>query len=1012
MDQSANLATMRLAGQFAFAYLSVYKPDPVAQFTLTSTPANGATALAVSYTVGSQTNTRPGFYIRFYDGSTGAFKGDTRVRNSGSRSSSNLPCRELPYGHAKVSSGDVGKVYPYVPLDTKLVDATAQFNPDGEPYSDEGLHPPPCVNFGSHCAGWADPATGYMLVTGKGSRSFLVDPTSATPVAHFSSGSAGIAFHSGSANTDANPVFEVSPGQQWVEHVGSDSDNGRSESNFLAYMVHDPDVNPPYEVFLPTPPTGDPVNGWSFVVELISNADIESIWDGALCVLWVDEYITGTKQSFRGNNDDRSHILGIGYARRDTSTGNAQDGDRITFEIQSPISRLAEIASYSNVKQEATLPGDWSGVNTLGVLREIISLKQNYTFIQEAGFDFLVHSLYSDARYPAFYIQRSDVVSQIREGAEGRKCRFVNKWRGAAFEIQPHPAYLSMSDRDLVTINSILTEDDAFAYSVTREHQDSLEIYELQGITAGASGNASVYSRFPSLSPGGGKQYTTQGKYIPDSQTSQNADAAMMGAFVQQIFIDTNHSNRKHRVGEMTLDLPGAYGYFDFDLEYMKFNYSGDLRGVDYNNFRCWLKRFQTTVDENTGEWAYQAVFQQETGASSDGAKTFNPIDPSTTPIPTPSVPSFPPITLPTPFAGGIPRGVLDLALFCVNGLLLTGNFNAVSASGGPTYQYSAWASLSVSGTVLGWCPRGGTDSEGWLITSTKLYYFSIPALTATDITPAGWGTSSKRSIDAAFPTSGMHMAVSCYYDGVGITVFDTQDNSSFTATVLSTNHAASDSSFGIYPGCFVSTRTPGKVLTSRYTNNGSIFTPGSATSEGRASSDFSASFGALSLHNSTLLAQHIHVPWNDNPAESIFYYGAFVGVAGADGGRLYRGATDVTPVVGGNHLMPRSRDAMSTPVSNRQRMIGVLQAGATSDYAVMLSNNAGDASPTWYTLDGLGTNHRRFVWFGDDGNSGIAFGTTNISVATISGSSATFDGRTGNLTGFTPGEILAAAGY
>lgn len=997
MDQSPNLATMRLAGMFAFCYMSVYKPAPVAEFVLTATPATGATALAVSYTVGSESDTRQGFYIRFYDGSSGAFKGDSRVRNSGSRTSASLPVRELAYGHAKLSSGDVGKVYPYVPLDTKLVDASAQFNPDGESYADEGLHPPPVVNFGSHYAGWAN-SSGYALVTGKGSTSFLVDPGSSTPVTHFSSGSSGIAFHTGSSNTDANPVFEVSPGQQWVEHVGSDSDNGRSGTNFLAYMVHDA-AHPPYEVFLPTPPTGDPVTGWSWTVELITAADLESIWDGALCVLWVDEYIAGVKQSFRGNNDDRSHILGIGYARRDTSTGSADRGDRITFEIQSPIARIAEIASYSKVMQEATVPASWSQDNTLGVKRALIGLRQNYTFMQEAGYDFFVHSLYSDARYPAFYIQRSDVIAQMQELANGRKSRVVNKLRGAAFELQPHPAYLSMSDRASVTINAILTDDDVSDYTVTRDHQDSLEIFELQGITAGASGNVSAYSRFPGLSPAGGKQYTVQGKYIPDSQGAQNADCAMMGAFIQQIFIDSTTSNAKQRVGEMTLNLPGAYGFFDWELEYTKFNYADDLRGVDYNGLRCWLKRFQTNIDESTGEWQYQAVFQQETASPADGAQTFTPLDSTTTPIPNPTLPTFPPITITPPFGGLIPRGALNMALICANGIALTDGFNAVN----PVWTFIAWATLSVSGTVIGWCPRGGTTA-GWLITTTKVYYLDISTLTATDKHTFA-DTTSKRSLDAAFPTSGLHFVVSSYIDGVGVKVLRTTDNSTFTEISLSTNHPSDDSSFGILPGCFVSTKAAGRVYTSHYNVAGSIAGL-TAASVGDTSSNYGATFGALTMQSSGILAQHIHVPWNNNPNDAIYFYSA------ATLG-LYRNTTNVSPSIGGSPYGPRTRDTVQTSVSNSNRLLAVMQASLSTDYAVFLTNNAQATTPTWTVLEAPGTDARRGAISGDDPNHGWVWGTNNkIDQLTISGTTGTFSSKSGNLSSLSAGDIIAIAGY
>lgn len=956
MDQSAHLATMRLAGQVAFAYLSVYKPDPIAEFTLASTLANGATALAVSYTVGSENDTRQGYYIRFYDGSSGAFKGDSRVRNSGARTSASLPVRELAYGHAKLSSGDVGKVYAYVQMDTKLVDATAQFNPDGEPYSDEGLHPPPCVNFGSHWAGWVDPTAGYALVTGKGSRSFLVDPSSATPVTHLSTAhpSSGIAFHSGSANTDANPVFEVSPGQYSIEHVGLDPDNGRVGTNNVVFMAHDPDTNPPLDVFLPTPPVGDPVNGWSWTVELINAADLESIWDGALCILWVDEYIGGIdsqhQQSFRGNNDDRSHIIGIGYARRDTSTGNAQDGDRLTMEIQSPMARIAEIASYSNIKQNVTVPAGWSDINTMGVLRVLISLKQNYTWIQEAGYDFLVHALYVDAGYPAVTVNRSDIISQFQELAGGRKSRFVNKWRGAAFELQPHPAYLSMSDRDSVTVNSTLTDDDILGYSVIREHQDSLEIFELQGITAGASGNTSAYARFPGLSPGGGKAYTTQGKYIPDSQTTIDEDAAMMGAYIQQIFIDSNNSNAKHRVGEMTLDLPGAYGYFDFDLEYTKFNYSGDLRGIDYSLYRCWLKRFQTTVDENTGEWAYQAVFQQETGAPADGAQTFVPDDQSVLAPPV-TIPNLPPITAPDNLGStGLARAAAQLFVFDSTNSVVW----AWSRASQTWTQVIDLAALGMSGTLVDATWRVGGNIARLFTTAEARrlsnYSSGTPALgtahALTNFTAAG-AINYERSL----PDWGI---IASYKYNVGLRVAWTTDDSTWTQTTVTANYDTT-SGTAIPPGLWVDPHTPGHAYITVYTNTA---TGGSLTTALYATTNYGSSWSLISnpaVNAGNLLACCLMVPYPIADGKTV-YYTKSDGSTGGYNPRLFKvvGAgtpVNVSPSISGEEYAPLFNRGIAAADDdpNTLFMVGITDFGGSGTYAAFVSHNGG---ASWVTLE------------------------------------------------------------
>lgn len=911
-SQASNAAIFRTGNYWAKAYLSVYCPDPVAEFTLTATPASGATVLGVSYTVGSESDTRQGFYLRFYDGTTGDFKGDSRIRNSAPRTSSSLPVRELPYGHAKLASGDVGKVYVYVPLDTKLVDASAQFNPDGESYADEGLNPPPVVNFGSHWAGWSDAALGYALITAKGSASFLVDPTSSTPVTHFTvrHPTTGLGYHSGSSNTSADPVFEAAPGTYAVEHIGTDPDNSRTGSNFVAYMAHDPDTNPPIHVYLPTPPVGDPLNGWSWTFEPEERLDFETAWDGCLVILWSDDYHNQALASYRSSLTGRSHILGIGYLRRDTSTGNATDGDRVTFEVQSPLARLGEIASYSKVMQEATTPDSWAGVNTLTIKRALIGIRQNYTFMQEAGFDFLVHSLYSDANYPAFYIQRSDAISQMREAAGGRRSLITNPERGGQFLLMPHLAFLSMAQRASVTTTFTLTDDDVFTYSYTREHQDSLELFELQGITAGASGNQPVYSRSPGLSPGGGKNYVTEGKYIPDGQTSQNADAAMKMAFAQQIFIDSDNRNRKQRVGELTLQLPGQYAFWDWNCEYTYFAYAGSRRGIDFTGLRFWLKRFQTGVDAETGEWTSEAVFQAETGAPEDAAQTYVPTDESFVAPPI-FYPPNPPTSLPLN-AGLLGRGLAELVFFNADGgLYYAANANRSAGAGGATFSRDLDLStdLSVSGTLNDATVNAfsskyagsGSSVDGWIVTAAEVRKLSDAGGAPSVSSAVSLSPAPTAPVTMDFERSVPNWGILAYYSKTnGTYIAYTTNGTSWSIVQITAFYDTSANQFT--PGLYLNPHSAGTAYVTAYTSTSG--TPGTALYR---TTDYGASWTLISnpaVAPGTGLAVCLVVAY-PNGGDTVFYAHsaggavAFMGVIGSGT------PVNLSPVSGGQDYAP-----------------------------------------------------------------------------------------------------------
>lgn len=1000
--QVSHATTFRKGGYIGRAYLSVFNPAPVASGTLTATPLTGATALAVTYTVGSASDVRAGFLLRFYDTATGNFKGEWRVRYSGTISSTNLPVKELPYGSIKLVSGDTFKVYPQVPPDTKLIEATSSFNPDGEPFSDEGEFPPPIVTSGGHWAGWVDPATSYALVYGNGSNSRLVAPASSGGVGHLwdkAISGAGISYHAGSANTDADPVFEVTAGQYCIEHRGEDNDTTRLSWQYISVMAHDPAVNPPYHALLPTPPVGDQLGGWSWTVELFENATLTDIPDGSLCILWVDEYIAGVKQSFRATNPGRSHIIGIGYARRDTSTGSAQEGNRVTFEIQSPLARISEIAGYSKVFEESPTPDSWSKGKTIGVLRGIEQIWLFYLTLMQAGYDFIVNPLYSDARYPAFYVNRSDSIAQIRELAGGRRAVFANNERGAQFELFPHLAFLSMTERSSVPVSYIFIDDDVIDYSYSRDHQDAIEIFELQGITGGASGNSAVFSRSPGLSPGGGKSYATEGKYIPDSQTSQNADAAMKMAYAQQIFIDSTHANRKHRVGELTLTLPGQYDFLDWNCEYVQFVYTGNRRGITFADYRYWLKRSQTSVDSDTGEWTSQKVFQAETGAPTNGASSYFPDNTVTTPVPPPSFPTFPPTTLPTPFGGLIRRGIQSMAVIGVNKIAYTGDFPTPAVAGGP--DYIAPYSKPWGGTLLEWCPDGFAPGLGWILTTTQLGYVTLSDNSYV-VKHTFVATSSSRSLDASFAENGFMAVVSFYPGGGGTKVLHTVDNSSFTETTVHSYDAVGSSASGIV----ISSKTSGRIVVGVQTS--------STTVAAYISNDHGATWAAISPAFTSNYSGywHIHAPWNNNPSDNIYYYS--IGDA-TENIKVYRqiGATitDVTPTISANpYTVIVQRNGIASAVSNRQRMIlvGERGPGSFADVAAFLSNSAGDS---WSVIE-QNTNLRRGALSGDDPNVGWLFGVSNlIEQIVISGSTVTRDDRSGNLASLSVGEIIAIAG-
>lgn len=889
MAHSSYLSQYRLDNYAPTVHLSVFTGEIVASGTLTSTPDANAVTLDVSYSVGNSTLVRRGYQIVFRDPSSLQRKGVGRIRFGGVIGVAGLPVRELPRGVASLQSGDAFEVRAYVPFDTKLVAADSSFSPDGQVYStsgDSGLHPPPVTNSGGPIVGWVDPVTGVLLGNPIGRLSFLVDPASTHTITHHYTLPSIAAFHSGSGSTDQDPVIEISVGQGVVEHIGTDPDNSQTSTNYLPIMAHDTD-NPPYEVLLSNY-SGDSDNGVNWTVEVLGAAvTVEDIPELALCILWVDDtFITqGAVDLGRSALPMRSQIIGIGYARRVTMTMSGDDGDEhVSFDIQSPLARLSEIASYSKVMVESATPDDWSKVNTLGFARGDTQLWQAYTTGMEAAIDYLIDDSFDDGRYPADYLQRSDPVGQMRELADARNGRITQTERGARFELQAHPAYRALDDRTDIDIE--LTDDDVYSYEYTVEMADSVEILELQGITAGVSGNDSVYSRAPT-SPAGGKNAVTVQKTSPDDQAQANAWAGLRFAAQNNVFIDAN--GIWNRVGSLKLRCPGQYNVLDFFAGYYQFNYQG--KRVDFGSLRFWLRGFAWDIDPQSGEPVTEFTWQAETAAPP--GTTSAPADESAivAPIYTQPPPNWP--TASVPDVSTLGKGTANLAVLADDGYLYLLNLNTQTGS------RIALSSLHSSpGTPVMLIVDAYNPDNAVIVTDTKAYQLldvGSPSRSLANEHTFPF-TTGNRALQGTRGVNGL-FAVNSYRGATNGGSRSDIDVSADSAGSW-TNHA---NEFGTWIGgvgdgarkaIYVYETIAGKILADGYDGAGVV--------NGRLydSVNTGGSFSAFDSNTVLSAVADIHCPYQD---ESITYSGGMVNASGVQNCHLYKtigGArTDISPI-------------------------------------------------------------------------------------------------------------------
>lgn len=370
------------------------------------------------------------------------------------------------------------------------------------------------------------------------------------------------------------------------------------------------------------------------------------------------------------------------------------------------------------------------------------------------------------------------------------------------------------------------------------------------------------------------------------------------------------------------------------------------------------------------------------------------------------------PPTLSVPPVSFLPRSIQRMAVICASGLARTLDFQTPAALGGPTFTGVSWVSLSISGTVLLWCPDPAHPGSGWIFTTTHIYYLVLSTATATDL--FSWSnTAQSVSADASFNADDLgFVGAAAYSQGHGCYAAVATDGATFSESLIDSHYVTDGASFGINCGFCIPSHGTGKAITSVYSTTATTAT---ALCQGKITTNHGSSWGDLSSPlidiDSNLLAQQIHFPWNGNSAETMMYYTAIVAASDHRLRRVNGGTTtDITPVISGNKYAPRQpRDGIQTAVQNRLRVVTIAQRGG-GNHAGFLSNDGGDH---WVTILGDGTNARHCALSGDDQNTGWVWGTSSyLQQMTISGLTVVLDNRAGNLASLSLGDNIAIAGY
>ncbi len=700
-DMSLNLSALR------GAHSARYYITPLLGSLVYSATVTSATTTAIAITSGSGTigNVKRGFRVVILS-SGGDYKGAVSVRYSGSITTSSIPIRETSSGTVSIVSGDLVRVYNMPMLVDKLVEATAEFAPDGIAVSTETLSARPRVCSGGWDVGRLSGGAYYCYL--KGGDSDVVDPASTT-ITHLWETTGG----SLSSSSDPEPILTLSSaGFYLVTHTVTDDDNGQTEVQYVPIYIHD-DTDTPYECLINSI-NGDASLGFNASIELFENATLDDLPDGCAVIVWAEDTLNGVNRAYGAKVDERSHILMAGYLRRDTARASGGTGlQQVEFEVVSPLAKLAELPGFSKVLINEASPDAWSEVYDLGVFRAIMMLMRYYTSALHL-FD-LSFELFTDYDYPALYLQKSNPYEQVKELADAVDSRLVCD-RGGHFEIQRRLELTPLDERSVPVTTITLTTADIIDYECTREHYRPVETFRARGFVKGHQDNTPLFARWPAT-PSLGSQSALIDKLIADSAADLLERCALRGAYEDKVFFDAD--GLQHHAPTLRLTLFGAYArIFQFYAEWIAFSGVTTLRGVNLAGFRWILQSVSESFEGGTTTTT--VTLQAETAA--DGATSADDT-PATESI-APSDPgiTFPPILTTNPIidADGLSSTTDRLAVFDSGGnsVHVVANFRSVLTGGAPS---STEYALSLTGTLASFTYIAGSSVNGIVATTSQV---------------------------------------------------------------------------------------------------------------------------------------------------------------------------------------------------------------------------------------------------------------------------------------------------
>jgi hypothetical protein len=369
-----------------------------------------------------------------------------------------------------------------------LISSGVPYMDGGISYSNQHALPDPTPVMGSNRV---LKLTGASVSTSfDGSASYVVDGTTIASYAWSAPGSS-----SSSGMTTATPTIAWNSVGWKLVYLTITGTNGKTYFG-VRYVYVWNDANPPARAQFGGARQDVESGGWEFDLTLFDDADLDSVRDHALVILFSEDYFNGT-QSNIGPVAGSENIEMVGWIAKEQINWNPEQGS-VRFTAYTAHYWFSQIPSFPDGVEFVTgTPTAWTEMQLLTVrkgLWHFLHWRSTATRIMDVFLTF-------DTKYTTDVSSlASNLWEQIREMAflQIFARAGVNAWN--QLFIQTHPQLVPQASRSgFVTVMTITKEDWRQEINFDRVTKPECAVVSLSGVAVNSSGVGSSYF---SLSPG------------------------------------------------------------------------------------------------------------------------------------------------------------------------------------------------------------------------------------------------------------------------------------------------------------------------------------------------------------------------------------------------------------------------------------------------------------------------------------------------------------------------------